>query len=120
MSRFLVRRLALIPLALLLVNFLGYAYAHLVLPIRAARIPYLSLLPDPGPLLPSYLEYLQDALHLDFGMLPGQEETIAQVIVEASKASAGLLALALTLSVGIGLILGLEAVRVEPRRISRW
>jgi peptide/nickel transport system permease protein len=119
-ARFLVRRLALIPVALLLVNFLGYAYAHLVLPIRAARIPYLSTLLDPGPLLPSYLDYFQSALHLEFGTLPGQEETIAQIIVEASKASAGLLAIALTLSIVLGLSLGIEAVRVEPRRISRW
>ena len=51
--RLLLRRLALLLPALLLVNFLGYAYAHLVLPIRAARIPYLTSLPEPGALWPS-------------------------------------------------------------------
>jgi peptide/nickel transport system permease protein len=120
MLRFILRRIAVIPVALLLVNFLGYAYAHLVLPIRAARIPYLASLPDPGPLLPAYGEYLQGALHLDFGPLPGTELTLGEVILTASKASAGLLAIALTLSIVLGLSLGLWAVKVEPRRIARW
>jgi hypothetical protein len=44
-------------------------------------------------------------------MLPGQEGTITQVVVDARRASAGLLALALTLSVLIGLSLGVEAAR---------
>ena len=120
MLRFVLRRIAIIPVALLLVNFFGYAYAHLVLPIRAARIPYLTSLPDTGPLLPAYGEYLEGALHLDLGTLPGTELTLGEVIVTASKASAGLLALALTLSIVLGLSLGLWAVKVEPRRIARW
>lgn len=116
MSRFLVRRFALIPVALLLVIVSGYAHAHLVLPIRAARIPYLSLLPDPGPLLPSYLDHSQTAIHLECGILPDREETITQIIVDASQAGAGLLALALTLSVIIGPSLGVET----PGRRERW
>ena len=45
MTRFILRRLAIIPVALLLANFFGYAYAHLVLPIRATRIPYFYASP---------------------------------------------------------------------------
>lgn len=120
MLRLILRRLALLPPALLLVNFLGYAYAHLVLPIRAARIPYLTALPDPGALLPSYLDYLGSLLHLDLGTLPGLEQSLADVILQASKASAGLLAIALALSVIVGVTLGIWAVKVEPRRTARW
>lgn len=120
MLRFLLRRIAIIPVALLLVSFLGYAYAHLVLPIRAARIPYLASLPDPGPLLPAYGEYLQGALRLDLGTLPGTESTLGEVIVTAGKASSGLLVMAMALSILLGLSLGLWAVKVEPRRIARW
>ncbi len=67
MSRLLVRHFVLIPMALLLVAVLVYAHARLLLPIRAARIAYLSLLPDPGSLLPSYLDYSQTAIHLECG-----------------------------------------------------
>lgn len=120
MTRFILRRLAIIPIVLLVANFLGYAYAHLVLPIRASRIPYLAALPSSEPLLPAYAAYLQGGLRLEFGMLPGEKETIATAISSASSASLGLLALALALSVVAGLVLGLRAVRLEPRRISRW
>jgi ABC-type dipeptide/oligopeptide/nickel transport system permease subunit/LysM repeat protein len=120
MLRFVLRRLAIIPLGLLLVNFFGYAYAHLVLPLRASRIPYLASLPDPGPLLPSYLEYLGNALRFEFSPLPGTEETLIEVILSASLASAGLLIISLVLSVVLGLSLGVAAVKVEPRRIARW
>lgn len=121
MTRFILRRLAIIPIALLLANFFGYAYAHLVLPIRASRIPYLfASLPGGEPLLPAYTGYLQGALKLEFGALPGEEEIIATAISKASSASLGLLALGLALSVLAGLALGLCAVRSESRGVSRW
>jgi hypothetical protein len=41
MIRFLLLRLAIIPPALLLINFLGYAYAFLVKPLLAFRKPYV-------------------------------------------------------------------------------
>jgi len=121
MTRFVLRRLAIIPIALLLANFFGYAYAHLVLPIRASRIPYLfASVPSGEPLLPAYTGYLQGALRLEFGTLPGEEETIATAISKASSASLGLLALGLALSVLAGLALGLRAVQSESRGVSRW
>lgn len=121
MTRLILRRLAVIPPALLLVNFLGYTYTHLVLPIRAARIPYFfASLPGSEPLLPAYASYLQGALRLEFGTLPGGEETIATAISSATSASLGLLVLAVALSILAGLLLGLRAVRSEPRGVSRW
>ena len=44
MVRFILRRLALIPVALALLNCIGFAYAHLARPFRAAHNPLLALL----------------------------------------------------------------------------
>lgn len=121
MTRFILRRLSIIPVALLLANFFGYAYAHLVMPIRASRIPYFyASLPDRESLLPAYAAYLQGAFRLELGTLPGGEETIATAVSDAASASLGLLALALALSVFAGLVLGVRAVRLESRGVSRW
>jgi peptide/nickel transport system permease protein len=120
MTRFILRRLAIIPAVLLLINLLGFSYAHLFLPFRAARIPYLAANLDHRPLPQAYATYLQGALRLDFGTIPGEEETIAGAIANASVASLGLVVLALTMSVGAGLALGLQAVRSKTLSISRW
>ena len=72
MIRFLLLRLAIIPPALLLINFLGYAYAFLVKPLRAIRNPYVAASIDSEPFIPSYLAYLQGLLRFDFGTMPCQ------------------------------------------------
>lgn len=125
MNRLLLRRLAIIPPALLLINFMGYAYAHLVKPLRAFRNPYVAATIDSEPLLPSYLAYLQGVLHLDFGSMPDPwgvrgELPIGQVILQASLASLGLLAIALFLSIVVGMLVGFRAARSEPPSIARW
>jgi peptide/nickel transport system permease protein len=120
MTRFILRRLAIIPVVLLLINLLGFSYAHLFLPFRAARIPYLAARLEHQPLPQAYATYLQGALRLDFGTIPGEEATIAGAIAHASVASLGLVMLALTASVGAGLALGLRAVRSKTLSISRW
>jgi peptide/nickel transport system permease protein len=119
-TRFILRRLVIILAALLLINFLGYAYANIAGPIRAARIPYLGWTPQSEPLVPAYATYLKGFLQFDFGQMPGSGETIAAVVSRASLASLGLLALALALSTLIGLALGLHTVRPETRTTSRW
>jgi len=119
--RFIIRRLVIIPPALLLLNFLGFSYAYLVRPVRAARTPYLrAILPDTGPLVPTYIDYLKGILELDLGMMPSTEERLVDALTNATVASFGLLGLALGLSVVIGLVLGILTVRVEPPRVSRW
>jgi peptide/nickel transport system permease protein len=121
--RFILRRLAVIPIALLLVHFLGFGYAHLARPLRAARNPFFASLADPEPLLPTYKNYLQNALHLDFATIPtspGVDEPLFTAIGRASVASLGLMAIALVLSTLIGLLLGLLSVRPAPPRIARW
>lgn len=123
MLRFILRRLAIIPVALLLIHFLGFGYAHLARPLRAARNPFFASLANPEPLLPTYQHYLENARHLDFGTLPTSpsiEEPIVTVIARAGVASLGLMAIALALSTLVGLALGLLAVRPEPPRIRKW
>jgi ABC-type dipeptide/oligopeptide/nickel transport system permease component len=74
MIRYILRRLVVIPPALLLVHFLGFSYAHLVRPLRAARNPYLAGLGDSEPLIPTYLEYLEGMLRFDFGSMPAPRQ----------------------------------------------
>ena len=70
MSRYVLRRLALIPLVLTVVNFFGFAYAHLVQPGQIGRNPFLAVTAEPTPVLPAYFDYLSDVFHGDLGALP--------------------------------------------------
>lgn len=120
-----MRRLALIFPALMLVHFLGFAYAHLVRPLRAVRNPYLASVARPAPLWPEYSEYIQRAARLDFGSMldpwTGRSEVlILEAITRASLASLGLLGIALVASILIGVFLGILAARTEPPRIGQW
>lgn len=127
MVRFVLRRLAFIPVVLVLVNFLGFTYAHYARPLRAARTPFARAEPA-GPLLPAYQAYLADLLQLDFGMqldVPGSlrsnvAATLGETVWNATKASLGLMALALLLSVVLGFILGFRAVQNDPPGVARW
>lgn len=125
MIRYLLFRLAIIPPALLLINFMGFAYAHLVKPMRAFRNPYVAASIEAEPLIPNYLAYLQGLLQLDFGTIPDPwgvqgELPVSQVILKASLASLGLLLIALLLSTVIGILLGFRAARAEPPSVARW
>lgn len=133
MTRFVLRRLAVIPVALLLIHFLGFAYAHLARPLRAARNPMYASQAETEPLWPAYRDYMQGAMRLDSGAMPGARrddlpsghisdtpQTVAAAVRKASVASLGLLTIALVLSTLLGLLLGLLAARPEPPRVSRW
>lgn len=118
MLRYLIRRILIIPPALLLVNFLGFTYAHFARPIRAARTPYLPFIPESGPLLPAYWQYLQT--FFDPAQRSLTQSEILETLVRAVGASMGLLSLALVFSVFIGFFLGLGAVRNQPPGVRRW
>lgn len=118
MLRYLIRRLLIIPPALLLVNFLGFTYAHFARPIRAARTPYLPFVPESGPLLPTYQQYLQT--FFDPAQRSLTQSEILETLIRAVGASMGLLSLALFFSVLIGFFLGLSAVRNQPPGVRRW
>lgn len=113
---YIFRRLALIPVVLFLVNFLGFAYAHLVGPLQLAQNPYQAATGAPPPLLPAYLEYVEGLLHGDMGSIPPSGAPVGAVVGEAIIASLGLLVPASILSVLLGIGLGLVAVRTPGQR----
>ena len=119
--RFFFRRLAFIPLALVLVNFAGFAFAHITYQVQQSQTIYGSGQDELVPVWPAYSQYAHGLLRLDFGEMPvGIDRPIANALLEASAASLGLLAIAFSLSVALGLVLGLAAVRVNASQPSAW
>ena len=118
MLRFTIRRLLLIPPAMLAVNFLGFTYAHFARPLRARRTPYLPFVQESGPLFPEYADYLRTFFNPELRSFA--QAGILTSIKQATVASLGLLALALSISILVGFLLGLRAVRNEPPGVSRW
>lgn len=118
MLRYILRKLLIIPPALLLVNFLGYTYAHFARPLRAARTPFLPFVEEPGPLFPQYAGYLRTFFNP--ALRSSTQAGILESIRGAAVASLGLLSLALVLSVLVGFLLGLRAVRNDPPGVARW
>jgi peptide/nickel transport system permease protein len=127
MAKFILQRLLVIPLLLLLVNFLGFTYAHYARPIRAARTPYVQA-EEAGPLIPEYINYLQTLINLDFDMEIATPDiartnapvTLGNTLAKATLASLGLLAISLTISIILGLYLGFKATKNDPPDVSRW
>jgi len=127
MAKFIIQRLLIIPLLLLLVNFLGFTYAHYARPIRAERTPYVQV-EEAGPLMPEYLDYLKTLVSLDFGLeiatpdnaRSNAPSTLGETLVSATIASLGLLAVSLSISIILGLFLGFKATKNDPPDTSRW
>jgi peptide/nickel transport system permease protein len=120
MARFVIRRLFLIPPALLVINFLGYAYAYLVGPVQASANPYSTLQANIPAIWNGYGAYLSNLLHFDLGVLPVSEQPISEALLQAGQASLGLLAISITFSILLGLLLGFLAVRFDPPRTAAW
>lgn len=120
MRRYLLPRLLLFLPALLLLHFLGFAYAHFARPIRAARLPFFPVVIEPAPLLPTYTAYLREAVSSPgFGSMPNGEP-LAGAIGGALLNSLGLAALAMLIATVLGLALGLLAVNRDPPRVRTW
>ena len=120
MIRFLLRRLLIIPPVLILLHFLGFAYAHFARPIRAARTPYLRELIETTPLWDAYRQHVQDIFGGQLGQMPGSSGEFGERLLSATQASLGLLAIALLISVILGFLLGVAAVRTQPPGVRRW
>ena len=114
----LVRLILALPLIILLVNFASYTYA------LAARGTYPWTLSASGwpVVLTAYGGYLTGiVLRLDLGYLPvGANASIGAALLDAAGASLGLALLAFSLSLGLGLLLGVYAVRLPSGRLARW
>lgn len=119
MLRFILRRLLTFPLILLLANFIGFAFAFYFVPLISNSNPYdtsESLLP---PLFPEYTAYLAKFAKLDFGVTYNGEPVFI-AIARFSLNSFGLVAIALFLSILLGVFLGRLAVQRESMKVSAW
>jgi peptide/nickel transport system permease protein len=119
MIRYLLRRLALIPVLLLGINFAGFAYAYIAQQAQRAANPYGTNVETAGPIMGQYIAYLQSLYRLDMGMMPAGNEPVVNYLLQATIASLGLLGIAFTTSIFLGLVIGLSAVKVDPPRTSR-
>ena len=120
MLRLIVLRLGMMPLLLLLANAFGYLFA---LVVRQNRTTAEGLSPGAmRPLFGAYGDYLSGVRGGDFGVLPyaSSSEDVADIIARTAGASLGLLAIALVLSIVVGMGLGLAAVRTEPPGVALW
>jgi len=124
MLRYVLRRLVIIPFALILIHFLGFSYAYVARPIRASRTPNLrEQVQNPLSLLDTYQQNIEDILNgsllepLEKGP---QITSFAQELWQAFLASVGLLSISLVVSIVVGMAIGLLAVRNEPPGVRGW
>lgn len=120
MLRYILRRLLLIPPALLVVNFLTFLYARTAQRIQLANNPFLAITESDQPIWPDYLDYLGRLAAFDFGTMPNSEETLLSVIGRTGMASLGLLVIAFSASVIAGVLLGTAATRTDPPGVRGW
>lgn len=121
MLRFILRRVLLIPIAILFLNFAGFAYAHFAWLAQAALNPFGAGNQQADSIWQTYSVYLKAAAMGDWGVLPNiAREPVGSAILKASGASLGLLALAFLLSVAVGVALGFTAVRHNPPSVASW
>ena len=119
MFRFTARRLLNFPLILLAANFIGFAFAFYFEPVVASSNPYASgeiILP---PIFPEYFSYLSKFANLDFGLTYNGEPVLV-TISRLSLNSFGLVVIALTFSIVLGIFLGRLAVKQDSLKVSIW
>ena len=124
MLQYILKRLAIIPPALLAVHFIGFCYAHIVRPLRAKGNPYLSSTIESTPLFQAYMDNIQSIFNNTLGNLTslgtGETAPFFDVILESTFYSLGLLLLAFIISVVLGLALGIAATKTKPVRSAKW
>ena len=121
MSRFLLRRLALLPFIIIALNMAGYIYATLAIRVQQAQSPYGRQEEKPLPVFQVYLEYAKGLAHFDLGTMPaGTSPSVAEFVGKGIGPSAGLFGAAFLLSLLVGLPLGRAAVQVDPPRARSW
>ena len=123
MTRFLLRRLLILPIALLAINFVAFSYALLAQRVQQAQNPFGSNVDVAAPILPLYRVYLGNVLTGDWGQMPLVGSTgmdVRTVVLDAVPPSLILLSAAFLFSLVFGLILGLTAVRASPPGLRPW
>ena len=122
MLRYLVRRALLIPIVLIAVNFLGFAYARLAQQVNAASSPFIARRTTSTPLLEDYAQFAVHLFGPDAVRMPTTQNAppVVSAVLAATANSLGLLLVAFLLSLILGLVLGLIAVRREPPGVRKW
>jgi ABC-type dipeptide/oligopeptide/nickel transport system permease component len=118
MASKIVLRLLLLFALLAAANFGGYAYAFLARTISGN--PFFAQEAQTNALWPDYVRYVQGMLQGGYSGVAVYEEDFLLVLGRAAVASAGLLGLALVISVALGLAIGLLGVRLHPPGIRGW
>lgn len=120
---FLLRRLLMLPPALLAVHFLGFSYAHLAQRAHAAQNPFGAVQTDWPPIGRLYSTYWAEWLGLT-PLAAERADTLAGLVLPALGMSLGLLLIAFIVSTGLGLLLGVGATRAAspsaPPGVRRW
>jgi peptide/nickel transport system permease protein len=121
MMRIILNRLVFLAVAVVIANFAGFAYAMIAHRVQAAQNPYGSSQEGLPPIWTEYQVYAAGLLRGDLGTLPvGTGQPLTETLTAAAGASLGLLGLAFGLSLAVGLIVGVTAVRIETSAIPRW
>ena len=121
MVAFIMRRVAGMLILIFGVNFAAFAYAHYGRYAQLENNPIFTRQEEALPVFPFYSEYLQGLLSGNPAEMPSAAGlTVLDMVETAADASLGLLAIAFTVSLALGLFLGLQAAKTEPPRVSRW
>lgn len=70
MTRFILRRLLILPIALLAINFVAFSYALLAQRVQQAQNPFGSSVDASVPILSLYRVYLGNVLTGNWGQMP--------------------------------------------------
>jgi len=121
MYAFIVRRVAGMFVLLVGVNFVAFTYAHYGRYAQLENNPIFARQEEILPVFPLYAEYVNGFLTGNPASTPTSTGlTVLDVARKAAQASLGLFSIALTLSLVLGLLLGLQASKTNPPRVSRW
>ena len=118
-----MRRSALLRLLLLVAvlagaNFGGFAYAYLAR--STAGNPFFGNQADAGGLFPAYAAYVRQISTASLTDVAVYGEDFGRVLLDATLASLGLLLASLTVSIVVGITIGLLGVRVRPPGVRGW
>jgi peptide/nickel transport system permease protein len=121
MVAFIMRRVAGMLILIFGVNFAAFAYAHYGRYAQLENNPIFTRQEEVLPVFPFYNEYIQGVLSGNPAEMPSAAGlTVLDMLETAAGASLGLLSIAFTVSLALGLFLGLQAAKTEPPRVSRW
>lgn len=121
MFAFIVRRVFGMVVLLAGVNFIAFTYAHYGRYAQLENNPIFASQEEILPVLPFYLEYIDGFIRGEPAQLPTAAGlTVVDLVRKTASASLGLLGIAFTLSLGLGLYLGMKAAKTNPPRVSRW